>query len=91
MHAEWLPEDIEPPPYPVADVERSKYIPAWCEAKKSEVGGHKTTGTYETTTPPRGRKHVGANWVFSCKTDKDGMIVKTKARLVTKVFSQVKT
>ena len=84
-----LPEDVEPPPQSVADVERSRYKAAWRGAMKNELDGHKTTGTYETTTPPRGWKPVGAKWVFSCKTDKDDMIVKTKARRVVKGFSQV--
>ena len=56
---------------------------------KIESGGHKTTSAYDTTTPLRGRKPVSAKWVFSYKTDKDGLIVKTKARLVAKGFSQV--
>ena len=56
---------------------------------KNELDGHKTTGTYEAATPPRGRKPVGAKWVFSYKTDKDCIIAKTKARLVAKGFSQV--
>ena len=56
---------------------------------KVELDGHKTTGTYEAATPPRGRKPVGAKWMFSYKTNKDGLIEKTKARLVAKDFSQV--
>ncbi|CAM9400223.1 unnamed protein product, partial [Laminaria digitata] len=48
------------------------------------LDGHKTTGTYEAAPPPEGRKPVGAKWVFTYKTDKDGLIVKSKARFVTK-------
>ena len=84
-----FPEDVEPPPQSVADVERSHYKAAWRKAMKTELDVHKTTGTYEAATPPRGRKPVGAKWVFSYKTDKDGIIAKTKARLVDKGFSQV--
>ena len=84
-----FPEHVEPPPQSVADVERSQYRAAWQEAMKIELDGHKTTGTYEAATPPQGRKPVGAKWVFTYKTDKDGLIVKTKARLVAKGFSQV--
>ena len=84
-----FPEDVEPPPQPVADVERSQYKSAWHEAMKIELDGHKMTGTYEAATPPQGRKPVGAKWVFTYKTDKDGLIIKTKARLVAKGFSQV--
>ena len=83
-----FPEDVEPLSQSVADVERSKYKAAWREAMKSELDGHKTTGIYEAATPPRGRKPVDAKWVFSCKTNKDGMLVTTKARLVAKGFSQ---
>ena len=56
---------------------------------KTELDGHKTTGTYEAATPPRGRKPVGVKSIFSYKTDKDGIMTKTKARLAAKSFSQV--
>ena len=49
---------------------------------KSMLDGHQATITYEATTPPRGRKPVGERWVFSYETDKDGLIVKTEARVV---------
>ena len=39
-----LPEDVEPPPQSVADVERSSYKAAWHEAMEVELYGHKTTG-----------------------------------------------
>ena len=85
-----FPEDVEPPPQSVADVERSQYKAAWRKAMKTELDGHKTSGTYEAATPPLRREPVGAKWVFSYKADKDGIIVaKTKARLVAKGFSQV--
>ena len=48
-----------------------------------------TTGTYKAVTPPQGRKPVGAMWVFTHKTDTDGLIVKTLASLVATGFSQV--
>ena len=57
---------------------------------KTKLDVHKTTGTHEAATQPRGRKPVGAKWAFLYKTDKDGIIAKTKARLVAKGFSQVR-
>ena len=85
-----FPEDVETAPAVRSRIlERSKYKAAGQEAMKSELDGHKTTGTYEAATPPGGRKPVGAKWVFSYETDKDGLIVKTKARLMAKGFSQV--
>ena len=84
-----FPAELEPPPQFVTDVACSQFKAAWWKAMKTELGGHKTTGKYEAATPPRGRKPVGAKWVFSYKTDKDGIIAKTKERLVAKGFSQV--
>lgn len=49
--------------------------------------GTKTTGTYGTATLPKGCRLVGAKWVFAYETDKDGLIIKTKARLVSKGFT----
>ena len=36
-----FPEDVEPPPQSVADVERSKCKAAWREAMKNELDGNK--------------------------------------------------
>ena len=71
-------------------VECSQYNAAWHETRKIEWDGHNTTGTYEAATTPQGRKSVGAKLVFIYKTDKDGLVVKTKARLVARGFSQVR-
>ena len=80
--------DLEPTSQSVADVERSKYkVACQQEAIRIVLDGHKTTGTYEAATPPQGRKPVGAKWVFTYKTDGDGLIMKTNARLVAKGFS----
>ena len=84
-----FPGDAGPPPQSVANVERSICKAAWREAMKSGLDGHETSGTYEAATPPRGRKSVGGKWVFSYKTDKDGMITKVKEKRVAKGFSQV--
>ena len=85
----YISEDVEPPPQSVADVERFQKKAARGKAMKTELDSHKMTGTHEAATPPRGRKLVGAIWVVSYKTDKVGIIAKTKARPVAKVFSQV--
>ena len=82
-------EDKEPPPQSPADVERSQHKATWHEAMKIELNCHKTTGTYEAPTPPQGWRPIGAKWVFTHETDKDGLIVKTEARLVADALSQV--
>ena len=72
-----FPEDVEPPLQSVADVERSRYKAEWCDAIKNELDGHKANTTYEAATPPQGRKPVGAKLVFTYKTDRGSLIVKT--------------
>ena len=84
-----FPEDVEPPTQSVTDAERSRYKVGWREAMKSELDGHKTTGTYDAATPPHRWKPIGARWMFLYKTNKDGRIVKMKARLMAEGFSQV--
>ena len=53
-------QDVDQPPQPVANVERSPYKAAWHDAMKIVLDGHKTTGTYEAATLPQERKPVGA-------------------------------
>ena len=86
-----FPDDVEPSPQSLSDVESSQYKVAWHETMKVELDGHKTTGACEAATPPRGRKPVGAKWVFSYKTNKDGLIVKTKLDLWRRVLARCKT
>ena len=50
---------------------------------------HKTTGPYGAAIPPQRQKSIGAKWVSTYTTDKDGLIVKTKAKLVPEGLSQV--
>ena len=71
-----FPEDVEPPPQSVgdADAERSQYKAAWRKAMKTELSGHRTTGTYEAATSPRGRTPVVGEWGFSYKTDEDDVV-----------------
>ena len=77
-----------PPPQFVADVERFYFKEARRKATTTEFE-HKTTGTYKATTQPRGRKHARTKWLLSYKTVKDGVIAKTKARIVAKGSSQM--
>ena len=58
---------------------------------KTELDGHKPTGTYEAATPRQERKPLDAKWVVSYTTNKDGTITKTKARLVANGSSRCKT
>ena len=60
----------------------------WIEAMERELGTIQSKGTWEETTLPHDRKAIDSRWVFAIKEDADGNIVKYKARIVAKGFSQ---
>ena len=70
-----FPEDVEPSPQSVADVERSPYSAAWHDAVPIELDGHKATGIPEAAKSQQGPKPLGAKWVFTYKTDMYGLFV----------------
>jgi hypothetical protein len=45
-------------------------------------------GTWELTQLPPDRKAIGLKWVFKTKKDEKGDVVRNKARLVVKGYSQ---
>jgi len=60
----------------------------WREAMDREIDNIESKDTWIETTLPAGRKAVDSRWVFAIKTDADGKVVKYKARIVAKGFSQ---
>ena len=58
-------------------------------AMDDELKSHQENKTWgpETTLPP-GRTCVGTKWLFKIKRDKDGNVLRYKARYVAKGFSQ---
>ncbi|GBE86812.1 hypothetical protein SCP_1000540 [Sparassis crispa] len=46
-------------------------------------------GTWELQDLPKDRNAVGCKWVFQKKTNKEGQVVKYKARLVAQGYSQI--
>ena len=61
----------------------------WIAAMEDELKSHQENGTWgEETTLPTGRTCVGTKWLFKIKRDKDGNILRYKARFVAKGFSQ---
>ena len=53
-----------------------------------EIAALKETGTFVLCEIPKGRKAIGSKWVYKAKRDESGMIVRYKARVVAKGFSQ---
>ena len=89
MHAQWFTSRRRASPTVCCRSRTSHYKVAWHHAVRMQLTATKTTGTFEAATPLHGRKPVGSKLVFACKTDKDGLIVITKARPVAKGLGQV--
>ena len=69
---------------------RSSYSKQWEKAIATEYDTLRNTGTFEwVPSLPHRRKAVGSRFVFREKHDGNGNLVKHKARIVAKGFSQV--
>jgi hypothetical protein len=58
----------------------------WCY--EEELKAIEENGTWELTTLPLDKKAIGLKWMFKVKKDEQGAVVRHKARLVVKGFSQ---
>jgi transposase InsO family protein len=61
----------------------------WRAAIKDEYESLVGMGTWTVCTPPVHARLIGTKWVFDLKTNKEGKIVRYKARLVAQGFSQI--
>ncbi|MFS7974794.1 putative RNA-directed DNA polymerase [Helianthus anomalus] len=62
--------------------------PEWEQAMVNELQAIEKHDTWELTTLPAGKNVVGLKWLFKTKLGADGKIMKHKARLVVKGYSQ---
>jgi hypothetical protein len=53
-----------------------------------EIRAIEENGTWSLTDLPPDRKAIGLKWVFKVKRDEQGSVMKYKARLVVKGYSQ---
>ena len=60
----------------------------WLQAMEKEIENIESKGTWIETIVPEGRKPIDSRWVFAIKTDADGKVIKYKARVVARGFSQ---
>eukprot|EP00903_Cladosiphon_okamuranus_P014962 g13849.t1 len=82
------PCDVEALPMTYKDVTCSKVL--WDAAVKKEIDGQNKVGTFTKVKGlPKGRKAIGAKWIFSGKTNEKGLITDFKARMVARGFSQI--
>ncbi|GJU50641.1 ribonuclease H-like domain-containing protein [Tanacetum coccineum] len=67
--------------------ECAKHQP-WINAMNSEMDAFYKNNTWDLVELPKGRKAIGAKWVWKIKYKSDGEIERYKARLVAKGFNQ---
>ena len=58
------------------------------EAMQEELDQFQKNDVQKLVQLPKGKKSVGANWVFCNKLNENGKVVRNKARLVAKGYSQ---
>ncbi|RVW24610.1 Retrovirus-related Pol polyprotein from transposon TNT 1-94 [Vitis vinifera] len=79
---------LENDPILVNQVKQSFVSKKWIEAMKDKMKSMKDNGVWDIVELPEGVKPIGCKWIFKTKRDSKGNIVKYKARLVTKGFTQ---
>jgi len=61
----------------------------WIKAIEEELASHAAHRTWRLVERPENRKPVGSKWVFKIKRDENGQILRYKARLCAKGFTQI--
>jgi hypothetical protein len=62
--------------------------PEWEKAIRSELDQHQEKGTWELVEKPEGARLLNNKWVFVLKRDKEGLVIKHKARLIVEGCGQ---
>ena len=84
--------EVENPPLRFSDIKHLKLTELRHGATKTEFNGLVDLRAFAFGVKvPRGSNVVSACWVFTWKVDKAGCVIKPKARLVARGFSQVHT
>lgn len=76
-------DDIEP-----QNFQHALRSPAWKKAMQNELSALARNQTWSLCTLPPNKELVSCKWIFKLKKDADGNIVKHKARLVARGFTQ---
>jgi hypothetical protein len=81
-------DDDEPDSYEAA-ITHPTHGKQWEQATKEEYDSIVKSGTWELVPRPADRDTVSCKWVFKAKKNEEGTIVRFKARLVARGFTQV--
>ena len=95
LYSETSPNPMDEQTCLVADEEPLTYLEAaqdevWREAMKEEMMAIDRSNTWELESPPSKCKPIGLKWIFKLKKNPKGEIIKHKAQLVVKGYSQRK-
>jgi uncharacterized membrane protein YciS (DUF1049 family) len=61
---------------------------SWIDAMQEELNQFEKLGVWKYVTTPKNAKVIGMKWVFRCKRDDQGVVIRNKARLVVQGCSQ---
>ncbi|KAJ0928621.1 putative RNA-directed DNA polymerase [Helianthus annuus] len=61
---------------------------SWCEAMQEELAQFDKLKVWNLVDLPKGQHAINTKWVFKCKKDDKGVVVRNKARLVVQGFNQ---
>ena len=81
---------VGPEPYSYSEALASRDAKDWGAATDREYNRLHDIKTLGGKEDPKGGKVIGAKWVYKWKTNEFGEVVKAKARLIAKGFSQRK-
>jgi hypothetical protein len=70
-------------------VEEALKDPYWVIAMQEELNNFTRNDVWVLEPPPKDKNIISTKWVFRNKEDEHGLVVRNKARLVAKCFSQV--
>jgi hypothetical protein len=71
-----------------ASLEAALSNPAWRGAMEAALKSIEDNVTWSPSSLPKGHRAIGMKWVFKVKRDPTAAVVKHKARLVAKWYSQ---
>lgn len=78
-----LVSEIEP-----KSIEEALSDESWIEAIQEELRQFSINDVWELTPKPKGKSIIGAKWVFRNKMNEKGKVIRNKARLVAKRYTQ---
>lgn len=88
VYAAEVAADLSPTPRSrseaMSSVDRSK----WEKAEREEMDSITRAQTYSLVPLPSGHEAIGCRWVYAIKRDENGAVLKHKARLVCKGYTQ---